>query len=227
MKERPIIFSAPMVRAILAGKKTQTRRVVKLKPWQQIEERDDGAPWPWMYDDDRAGDHWLPCPYGQAGDRLWMREAWAPGDWLVFGSAKDDPETVLYRADQAALHWDGEAMRTPMNTYAFPWDAVRWKPSIHMPRWASRITLEVTAVRVERLQDISEADAIAEGIEERRVSENDSRWVNYASPNEGHAYGTCGDPRASYYTLWESLHGPDSWDTNPWLWVVEFKRIHG
>jgi hypothetical protein len=219
MKERPIIFSAPMVRAILAGTKTQTRRVVKLKPWQQIEERDDGAPWPWMYDDDRAGDHWLPCPYGQPGDRLWVREAWAPGDWLVFGSAKDDPETVLYRADQAALHWDGEAMRTPMDTYAFPWDAVRWKPSIHMPRWASRITLELTSVRVERLQDITEADAIAEGVT--------PKWEPGCSGRLMEAIGGFSfRPAASAYAdLWESLHGPGSWDANPWVWVVEFGRI--
>ena len=186
MKERPIIFSAPMVRAILAGEKTQTRRVVKLKPWQQIEERDDGAPWPWMYDDDRAGDHWLPCPYGQAGDRLWVRESFCDARQAAAGR-------VLYRSS-------GDI-------------ACGWKPSIHMPRQFSRITLEVTAVRVERLQEITEADAKDEGAPEM------------LSVNGGNVQHAMGCYRDGYADLWESLHGPGSWDANPWVWVVEFKRI--
>ena len=192
MKERPIIFSAPMVRAILAGTKTQTRRVVKLKPWQQIEERDGGAPWPWMYDDDRAGDHWLPCPYGQAGDRLWVRESFCDARQAAAGR-------VLYRSS-------GDI-------------ACGWKPSIHMPRQFSRITLEVTAVRVERLQDITEADAVAEGVT--------PKWEPGCSGRLMEAIGGFSfRPAASAYAdLWESLHGPGSWDANPWVWVVEFKRI--
>lgn len=179
MKERPIIFSAPMVRAILAGAKTQTRRVVKFKPWHQIEERYDGSPWPWMYDDDRAADHWLPCPYGQAGDRLWVRESFCDARQAAAGR-------VLYRAS-------GDT-------------ACGWKPSIHMPRFASRITLEITSVRVERLQDISEADARAEGI----------------SRAECPGWHATTDFRA----LWAAINGPESWDANPWVWVVEFQRIN-
>ena len=206
MKERPIIFSAPMVRAILAGTKTQTRRVVKLKPWQQIEERDDGAPWPWMYDDDRAGDHWLPCPYGQAGDRLWVREA-----WRVVWSSDNEPPREL---DAAYRFWY-EADAPLQDGYG------KLRPSIHMPRFASRITLEITSVRVERLQDITEADAIAEGVT--------PKWEPGCSGRLMEAIGGFSfRPAASAYAdLWESLHGPGSWDANPWVWVVEFKRIHG
>lgn len=206
MKERPIIFSTPMVRAILAGEKTQTRRVVKLKPWQQIEERDDGAPWPWMYDDDRADDHWLPCPYGQAGDRLWVREA-----WRVVWSSDNEPPREL---DAAYRFWY-EADAPLQDGYG------KLRPSIHMPRFASRITLEITSVRVERLQGISEADAVAEGVT--------PKWEPGFSGRLMKAIGGFSfRPAASAYAdLWESLHGPGSWDANPWVWVVEFKRIHG
>jgi hypothetical protein len=192
MTDRPILFSAPMVRAILAGTKTQTRRVVKLKPWQQIEERDDGTPWPWMYDDDRADDHWLPCPYGQAGDRLWVREA-----WRVVWSSDNEPPREL---DAAYRFWY-EADAPLQDGYG------KLRPSIHMPRFASRITLEITAVRVERLQQIDEADARAEGI----------------------CRTECPDWHATtdYRALWESINGPGSWDANPWVWVIEFKRVGG
>lgn len=201
MKERPIIFSAPMVRAILAGTKVQTRRVVKLKPWQQIEERDDGAPWPWMYDDNRAADHWVPCPYGQPGGRLWVREAWAPrtlGAWPLM----DQHMKPLYRASEDRPEWKRI-----------------WKPSIHMPRLASRILLDVTAVRVERLQDISEADAQAEGIT--------PKWEPGCSGRLMDAFGGFSfRPAASAYAeLWEQINGPGAWDANPWVWVVEFKRV--
>lgn len=204
MKERPILFSASMVRALLAGTKTQTRRVAKINDVAY------GKPVRWVsVAPATTGLQDVSCPYGQPGDRLWVREAWAPGDEMVFGSAKDDPETVLYRADKAALHWDGKAMSTPMDTYALNWDAVRWKPSIHMPRWASRITLEVTGVRVERLQEISEDDLAAEGIQE---------LIDAGVDHDG-------TPRDTYRVLWEGLNGPDSWDANPWVWVVEFKRL--
>lgn len=196
MKERPIIFSAPMVRAILAGAKSQTRRVVKLKPWQQIEERDDGAPWPWMYDDDRADDHWLPCPYGQAGDRLWVREAWRVIDLADVFAPRE-----ITAASRIWFEADGP--------HGLP--AGRYRHARFMPRWASRVTLEVTGVRVERLQDISEADAVAEGVDA-------ARYLGFGL-DRAHA--------RAYSDLWESLHGPGSWDANPWVWVVAFGRIHG
>ena len=194
MTERPIIFSAPMVRAILAGTKTQTRRAVKLKPWHQIEQRDDGTLWPWMYDDDRASDHWVPCPHGQPGDRLWVREA-----HMDLGAC------CLYRADANAEQ--ERALAAP---------GQRWRSSIHMPRWASRITLDITGVRVERLQDISEGDAEAEGASEAPMPM--ATMYSQAAVLRSRY-------REGYADLWESLHGPGSWDANPWVWVVEFKRI--
>lgn len=208
MAERPILFSAPMVRAILNGSKTQTRRVVKLKPWHQIEERDDGTLWPWMYDSDRDGDHWLPCPYGQPGDKLWVREA----HWWF--RDERDPETGYYppalTIEDVKYRADGNAARRA------------WRPSIHMPRWASRITLEVTGVRVERLQDISEADAVAEGIERVVVGEG---WRRYDPSHAVEAAGLvpCETARASFRSLWQSINGPGSWEANPFCWVVQFR----
>ena len=194
MAERPILFSAPMVRAILAGAKTQTRRAVKFKPWHQIEARDDGSPWPWMYDDERVADHWVPCPYGQPGDRLWVRE-----------THMDLGACYLYRADDSAEQ--ERALVAP---------GQRWRPAIHMPRAASRITLEITAVRVERLQDISEADAKAEGISEFVggwwCEHDDAEQIAGMTPQEGYAH------------LWERINGAGSWAENPWVWVVTFQR---
>ncbi len=156
MAERPILFSGPMVSALLAGTKTQTRRAVKLKAWHTVEERDNGQHWPWMYDGERNADYWLPCPYGQTGDRLWVRE-----------THMDLGACFLYRADAAA-----ETERTLVAP------GQPWRPAIHMPRAASRITLEVTGVRVERLQDISEADAEAEGKRRCYESTGDPQYLH-------------------------------------------------
>lgn len=213
MKERPILFSAPMVRALLAGTKTQTRRVVKMKPHHQIEERDDGTPWPWMHDGERNADSWLACPYGQPGDRLWVRETWqgpllqefeidANPDWHYASHLHQyqNPEHCEYAADGG-----------PKPEYTDADDVMRqgWRPSIHMPRWASRITLEITSVRVERLQDISEADAIAEGVR-----------------NSLHLPGGR-FARENFAHLWWTINGDGSWESNPWVWVIEFKRVEG
>jgi hypothetical protein len=211
MRERPILFSAPMVRAILEGRKTMTRRVAKLKPWHRIEEKEDGSHWPWMEIDGADMGHWLPCPYGAPGDRLWVRETFY--DPL-------DGQSVMYRAD-------GELD-------ANLWDAgVRWQPSIHMPRRASRITLEITAVRVERLQDISEADAIAEGL--KRITKDGGATVKHGIPDRDGLPGTddtgwpwrdwSADPCVAFRRLWESINGPGSWDANPWVWVVGVRRV--
>lgn len=186
MKERPILFSAPMVLALLAGTKTQTRRSVKSQP--TAEPGRDGS-WMWghkdlggLFAEHVFGDcmaKLAPCPYGTPGDRLWVRETFAPAD-------SDDARAGRweYRADNP----------DPL--------CMKWKPSIFMPRSASRLTLEVTGVCVERLQQISEADAKAEG-------------VGYH----------VGGPVLAYRTLWKSINGAGSWKANPWVWVVTFKRI--
>lgn len=196
MSERPILFSAPMVRAILEGRKTQTRRIVKPQPpadcapirvgefhptvidrWGDDE---PGAPIFGAYDLD--GEWGVRCPYGKPGDRLWVREA-----WMEWGGTE---RRVDYRA-----------------TTEVPRPAGGWKPSIHMRRADSRITLEIVAVRVERLNDISEADAEAEGA---------------GIPLVGHEEDFC---RWEFRAIWESINGPGSWDANPWVWVIDLKRV--
>ena len=214
MKERPILFSAPMVRALLADTKTQTRRVAS----KLVRHPDLGNLYtPGALVLEREPQHVIEraCPYGQTGDRLWVREAHAFSvrdpegyDW------HDDPENwdVIYRADerQPAGGWrdsEGNAIQPP------------WRPSIHLPRWASRITLEVTAVRVERLQDISEADAIAEG-----CTQNHNGYF-WGGPHAVSGLKQMATAKQAYSDLWKSINGPGSWDANPWVWVVEFKRL--
>jgi hypothetical protein len=203
MTERPILFSAPMVRAILAGTKTQTRRAIKFKPWHQIEERDDGTPWPWMQSDDNDAGVWLRCPYGVPGDRLWVRETHA---------LKNRYKNVW--CEYAA---DGHRAAVPAPEFVTV-SRPGMRPSIHMPRWASRITLQITDVRVEQLQDISEPDAIAEGVTEHQTLDG-RRSCNI----DGGPMMACG-PIPAYRALWEQINGPESWDENPWVWVVEFRR---
>ena len=209
MKSRPILFSAPMVRALLAGTKTQTRRVVKVQPHashnpQHAEPRSAG--WVWMAHDDRptysfaTGD--FRCPYGQPGDQLWVRETWAH-HVQAQSAERDEDGPFVYAADGP------QALQARL--------ASKWTPGIHMFRWASRITLEITAVRVERLQDISEADAQAEGIE---YSE---RFGGYCIGEAQHFNSH--DPRESYWSLWETINGPGSVESNPWVWCLSFKRV--
>ena len=210
MTERPIIFSAPMVREILAGTKTQTRRVVKFKPWHQIEERDDGSPWPWMYDDDRASDHWVPCPYGQPGDRLWVKEQTIKVEdqgWI-------GPIYTESDAGRQSLEWGYGEYDDPDH---IPPHAIKRRPSLFMTRAMSRITLEILGVRVERLQDISEKDAEAEGASEAPM---------HMATMYSQAAVLRSRYREGFEDLWESLHGPGSWDANPWVWVIEFKRLN-
>jgi hypothetical protein len=217
MKERPILFSAPMVRALLDGRKTQTRRVVKdLPPWEISEiVSDAGGTGKWMPNGlapsgkGMAAGHWRPCPYGRPGDHLWVCEEFAlsvidPDG----GSPQDDPENydVIYRAtDTPGGGWtdaEGNAIEAP------------WQRDKEMPHWASRILLEIVSVRVERLRDISEADARVEGvtIEERHKA--------------GYCSGEFLPPSIrAYRDLWESINGTGSWDANPWVWVIEFKQV--
>lgn len=212
MKERPILFSGPMVRAILNGTKTQTRRVVKCPVWTGGVDVIERPRHTHVYGTVATP---IPCPYGLPGDRLWVRETWTE----VAGPCRDeDPEEfrrqrvgVVYRADSPSDILDGT-----------------WKPSIHMPRWASRLTLEVTGVRVERLQDISEADALAEGVQKDWFNdggESPGRYLYFTAQTlEG-----CGHDSGvkAYRELWESINGPGSWEANPWVWVVKFRKVEG
>ena len=187
MKERPILFSAPMVRALLAGTKTQTRRIVKARDLE----------WMDVHQGLREPDNAERCPHGQpGGDRLYVRETWAAPH------AYDHLPPRLIPKD-ARVHYAATEDR----------GGLLWRPSIHMPRWASRIILEVTSVRVELLQDISEADALADGI-----SDTGALILDSAGNEQG-------GPIAEYAVLWDQINGDGSWESNPWVWVVEFKAI--
>lgn len=206
MKERPIIFSAPMVRAILSGAKTQTRRVVPtMVTGGRVEYpgKRDGRGFSrvnWLDTAEGMAQAAQDCKHGRPGDKLWVKETWGAVPHMMGGV---QPETLRYRADGEYQNERGT------------W---RWRSSIHMPRWASRITLEITGVRVERLQDISEADALSEGV---------AQVVRDRLPAQ-----QCGeydaidvDPVELYRDLWESINGHGSWDANPWVWVIEFKKL--
>jgi len=243
MKERPILFNGPMVRAILDGSKTQTRRIMKPQP----------EPTPADYPGP-AG-HWWPsnivqsmvhveqelqnkhgswsgfcpdvCPHGRIGDRMWVRETWGvvSNDWDDDGNlvdwTPDRPATPISEMRFGQGYYSGHAIYAADGSYEWAGDddggsepRSAWHPSIHMPRAASRILLEITGVRVERLQDIREADARAEGvtIEDRHMG--------------GYCAGEFLPPSIrAYRDLWESINGAGSWDANPWVWVVEFKRV--
>lgn len=209
MKERPVIFNGEMVRAILDGRKTQTRRALnwKRQPYTEMAERDDGSLWPWAEDGERGGDIWFSCPFGEVGDRLWVRETFAAfdADWKHPGKPHDLREgpwqNVVYPASVAKIP-DGTC-----------------RPSIHMPRWASRITLEITAVRVERLNDISESDAKSEGVKPAGDMLPDYPDT-FLTPN-----GDFATAKVAFQRLWQSIYGEESWGDNPWVWVIEFRRL--
>lgn len=190
VRERPILFSSPMVRAILAGTKTQTRRIVKPRHMTTV-----GA---------EQFQILALCPNGQPGSRLWVREAFIhePADycWEASVSIPCRPAFTVYRADH-----EGDTR------------GAGWKPSIHMPRWASRITLEITDVRVERLQDISEADAVAEGC----------RPVRPEIVQDGLIVRPGRSAIEEFRLVWEQIHGGGSWEKNPWVWVIAFKKLEG
>lgn len=211
MKERPILFSAPMVRAILDGSKTQTRRVVKPQPKMYEPGMDVGL-------SDYTADM-LICPHGRLGDRLWVRESFWGCDMPGYG----DIPCVVYDDE-----WEGKEYKP---AEARPWARKFGRiPSIHMPRDASRILLEITSVRVERLNSISENDVFAEGIEKLE----DHSWEASGARPLGTFKGLdeWSDeepywvrPKDAFLALWEHINGAGSWDTNPWVWVVEFKRV--
>ncbi|WP_421565938.1 hypothetical protein [Ochrobactrum sp. EDr1-4] len=215
MTDRPILFSAPMVRALLEGRKTQTRRVIKPQPTGRIDPlisfnhgRMEIAFGPDMRDKDGGPKWWRPL--AQAGDRLWVREACA-----IVGTV--DPGFVLYRADGYEAECERHGFDKP-----FPPEAeARWRPSIHMPRWASRITLEVIDVRVERLHDISEADAFAEGVTKVREACHVIRGFDYDLSGLCHTSAI-----TPFLKLWNHINGPDAWESNPWVAAYTFHVIN-
>ncbi|MFB4877818.1 hypothetical protein ACE3LA_17110 [Enterobacter hormaechei subsp. xiangfangensis] len=209
MKERGMIFNGEMVRAILDGRKTQTRRLMKVQPSDGFHPTHNGydldlnAHWytPGVVDkngylqpakkdvfgvaDENEG---YTCPFGAVGDRIWVRETFCP---VPDNEEPAGCSAILYAADGNGPYG-------------------KWVPSIHMPRWASRLTLEITCVRVERLRDLSEDDAKSEGI---------------TPPSGGVLPGW--EYRINFRDLWMSIYGSDNWEANPWVWVIEFKRIEG
>lgn len=212
MKELPILFSGYMVRAILDGRKKQTRRIVKPRPYLHPDD-DNGwiidykkTPYAWP---ERFFDGTVKCPYGKPGDRLWVRETTEMDtkyETAILSKYSADGEYVLYSG------CENQEFNGTVAHWSYP---RRVRPSIHMPRWASRIDLEITNIQVERLQDISEEDSIAEGIIQY--------WPNQFGLDDWEGcYKTAKD---AYMFLWELINGSGSWDANPWVWVVEFKRI--
>lgn len=216
-KEKPIIFGGPMVRAILAGAKTQTRRACKLTgPYGNLirlrspyaANARDGVGLVWT---PHAGATEQPmpaeeigrlCPYGGPGDRLWVREAWAYG-WLDGREYREAVESgegcpIFYQAD-----WTDERVQPSIEE--------RWRSPIHMPRRASRITLEIQAVRVERLQAITEDDAIAEGVDSISIAEirRQAAWSR----------------RQDFSRIWDKINGAGAWEADPWVFVIEFRRV--
>lgn len=227
MKESSILFNADMVRAVLRGDKTQTRRVIKHQPLEVVPFLDSSGSPTYEYglclEFPRVISKHVCCPFGQPGDRLWVKETWqeffedelplcrprGPRGRMGIPARPDRRSFVVYRAD-------GEMPDHPQYGKAL------WRPSIHMPRWASRLTLEITAVRVERLQDITEADAIAEGVELVDHVDGEPVYRDYFA--DDYTWSAV----RSYRTLWWRLYGfkgPDAWDKNPWVWTVEFKRV--
>lgn len=200
MKERPILFSAPMVRALLDGSKTQTRRMVK------ITYKTPGlaaclAP---PIGEPRPGTAAELCPYGQPGDRIWVRE--------TLGHNTDKGHYYAATGMHVGPLLDYE--QEPSPSIGIP---ARTIPSIHMPRWVSRILLEILSVRVERLNDCSEADALAEGVKAQPCDH-----VRLSCDE----IGCCGPTaKGMYAALWDQINGTGAWVANPWVWVIEFKRV--
>ncbi|AHF77948.1 Phage protein [Sodalis praecaptivus] len=232
MKERPIIFRADEVRAILDGRKTQTRRVMKPQPSDDfcpdiaqgdeptaIDNNGEMYPGKPIFGvPDKYEDQGYKSPYGQPGERLWVRETWqaihdSTDEWghveerTYAPSIPKEKDTYWHTVYQ---EYFGDENREDRG---FP-----WRPAIHMPREASRITLEITGVRVERLRDISEEDARSEGI-------IDGGCINCGNPEPCSCDTPNPDARDSFVYLWQSIYGEESWQTNPFVWVIEFKRV--
>ncbi len=209
MTERGMIFNGEMVRALLDGRKTQTRRPVKFP----VHDKNLGCE---LAGNELAGElsagNYLNSAFGKPGDRIWVRETFCPVDDTQYGEEKwvDYRATPRYEASHPA-GWDS----APNDA-----ESLKWRPSIHMPRWASRILLEITGVRVERLNAISEEDARAEGI-------IDGGCLNCGEPEPCGCANPEPDATDAFAYLWQSIYGQESWNANPWFWVIEFERVEG
>ena len=234
MKERGMIFNGEMVRAILDGRKMQTRRPIKWKQtrFTEIGEREDGSKWPWSEDAEHTCDFWHPCPFGAVGDRIWVRETWGVAshafsdDGLMIDWVPDRPATAIHEMPFGNGYYSGYAIYAADGDFTWGDDdgyedgRSCWKPSIHMPRAASRILLEITDVRVERLNAISEEDARAEGI-------IDGGCLNCGEPDPCGCANPEPDATDAFAYLWQSIYGQENWNANPWVWVISFKRVEG
>lgn len=238
MKSTPILFSGPMVRAIREGRKMQTRRAVNLDKWwsqkwaenfvfckdpstymvtewgltpDEPHNQSLNVPYRHLEDPEipwnECGMEGIECPFGQPGDQLWVKETFVCENPAYVAGYKAEPWRGSPDPDTARILFAADPVHQNIG--------IRWRPSIFLPRWASRINLEVTAVRVERLQDISEADAIAEGVTIHMDAEITAATVP----------GIKGPAYLEYFDLWQTINGPGSWDQNPWVWVVEFQQI--
>jgi hypothetical protein len=231
MKERPILFSAPMVRALLEGRKTQTRRVIKPQP--KIDESGNFCWNGWNYGQNFDGPliqaiaspipssrtKRVLCPYGKPGDRLWVRETWALTGRCADARVADYQIPEVSLIDNLIFFADADAYDVSTQS---------WRASIHMPRWASRINLEITGIRVERLTDISEEGAMAEGAKKFddlpsiHPYGQDSRWSMEAPTSTDECLGSA---RMAFANFWIKINGEESWSATPWVWVIELKRI--
>ena len=237
MKERGVLFNGEMVRAILEGHKTQTRRIMKVQPPDETykfstlcdttareERKHIGAHHFAKYDGFRQLDStkYFRSPFGYKGDRLWVRENFSTDAITMYPCPK-----VWYQATEFikcdGIHTCPKESRGKWADCLTCWEEengkFRWRPSIHMPRKASRITLEITNIRVERLQDISDEDAKAEGVETMQ-NYADDQWLSCANVR----FGTQPN-KFKFGVLWDSIQEQNKWNENPWVWVVEFKKI--
>ncbi|EIW1121559.1 hypothetical protein NH672_18930 [Klebsiella pneumoniae] len=246
MKERGMIFNSEMVRAILEGRKTQTRRIMKVQPESNqlglllitdSTKHSDIGKYHWA-ESNATGNHvrskLFSSPFGAVGERIWVRETWATlgnedgcyVDWEDNLCKGDERSAArIYRASCEQRPGDYGLWSIPDDAYWKPHTKEHkfegaWRPSIHMPRWASRILLEITDVRVERLNAISEEDARAEGI-------IDGGCLNCGEPEPCGCANPEPDATDAFAYLWQSIYGQDNWNANPWVWVIEFKRVEG
>ena len=203
MKERPIIFTGDSVRAILDGRKTQTRRVVKPQP-------------------PGSADPELRCPYGRPGERLYVKETWADAG-PMYGRDADPPQDVAYFADKSAVMFDGDLKPHAVgraDLASWNWGKLRKRSPLYLPRWASRLTLEVVSVRLERLHKITNDDARAEGVQPIMLA-----GVDGGRPRRGETFYNAAH-RNAFAFLWNAINGKRAaWSTNPWVWRVEFRRV--